>query len=84
MSEIRDYMAEYIASREILDPAEYYVQNWSLEPAGLYEQIGGPPAALPESGGSTLADVAYVLMLAGSGLVVLGVYLLRRRVVKTR
>ena len=84
MSEIRDYMAEYITTNEILDPADYYVQNWSLEPAGLYEQVGGPPAALPESGGSTPADVAYVLMLAGSGLVVLGVYLLRRRVVNIR
>jgi 2',3'-cyclic-nucleotide 2'-phosphodiesterase/3'-nucleotidase len=83
MSEIRDYMAEYIASREILDPADFYVQNWSLEPAGLYEQIGGP-AALPESGASTRSDMAYVLMLAGGGLVVMGVYLLRRRVVKTR
>jgi 2',3'-cyclic-nucleotide 2'-phosphodiesterase/3'-nucleotidase len=83
MSEIRDYMAEYIASREILDPADFCVHNWLLEPAGLYEQIGAP-AALPESGASTGADMAYVLMLAGGGLVVMGVYLLRRRVVKTR
>ncbi len=82
MSEIRDYMAEYIAIREILDPADYYVQNWSLEPAGLYEQIGGP-AALPESGSSTPADLAHALMLAGGGLLVVGVYLLRRRFVKT-
>jgi 2',3'-cyclic-nucleotide 2'-phosphodiesterase/3'-nucleotidase len=83
MSEIRDYMAEYIASREILDPADYYVENWSLEPASLYEQVGGPPAALPESGSSTQADITYVLMLAGGGLVVVGVCLLRRRAVKT-
>jgi 2',3'-cyclic-nucleotide 2'-phosphodiesterase/3'-nucleotidase len=83
MSEIRDYMAEYIAAREVLDPAEYYVQNWSLEPAGLYEQIGGPEA-LPVSGSSAPADLAYVLMLSGGGLIVLGVFLLRRRVVKTR
>ena len=80
MSEIRDYMAEYIASREILDPADYYVENWSLEPAGLYEQIGGPQA-LPESGSSAPADGAHVLMLTGGGLLVLGIFLLRRRAV---
>jgi len=83
MSEIRDYMAEYIAAKEVLDPNEYYVQNWSLEPADLYVQIGGPPAALPVSGGSTPVDMAYVLILTGGGLLVAGVYLLRRRFVKT-
>jgi 2',3'-cyclic-nucleotide 2'-phosphodiesterase/3'-nucleotidase len=85
MSEIRDYMAEYIASTEILDPAEYYVQNWSLEPASLYEQLGGEPAApemMPESGSSATADMAYVLMVTGGSLVVLGAYLLRRRAVR--
>jgi hypothetical protein len=81
MSEIRDHMAVYIAAKEVLDPAEYYVANWSLEPAGLYEQIGGP-AALPVSGSSAPTDLAYVLMLAGGGLIVLGVYLLRRRTVE--
>ncbi len=82
MSEIRDYMAEYITAKEVLDPAEYYVQNWSLEPAGLYEQIGGP-VALPESGSSASADVAHVLMLTGGGFLVLGLFLLRRRAVRT-
>jgi 2',3'-cyclic-nucleotide 2'-phosphodiesterase/3'-nucleotidase len=81
MSEIRDYMAEYIAAKEVLDPAEYYVANWSLEPASLYEQIGGPEA-LPATGSSGKADMATVLMLTGGGLLVLGVYLLRRRLVE--
>jgi 2',3'-cyclic-nucleotide 2'-phosphodiesterase/3'-nucleotidase len=79
MSEIRDYMAEYIASREILDPADYYVQNWSLEPADLYTQIGGPEA-LPESGASPDVEIAAMLLLVGSGLIVLGIYLRRRSV----
>ncbi|NOZ08784.1 MAG: bifunctional metallophosphatase/5'-nucleotidase [FCB group bacterium] len=29
-TEIRDYMIEYVRQKKVLDPAEYYVQNWYL------------------------------------------------------
>lgn len=80
MSEIRDYMAEYIAAKEIIDPKDYYVQNWSLAPEGVY-QAAAPapaetPAALPATGGSE--TTAYFLLLAGIGLAAAGLYVNRR------
>jgi len=36
MSEIRDYMAAYIAARGTIDPKDYFVPNWSLLPESVY------------------------------------------------
>jgi 2',3'-cyclic-nucleotide 2'-phosphodiesterase/3'-nucleotidase len=75
MSEIRDYMAEYIAAREVLDPADYYVQNWSLAPESLYG-----PAQLPATGAPADLEITYALLLIGGALIVVGIYLRRRAV----
>jgi 2',3'-cyclic-nucleotide 2'-phosphodiesterase/3'-nucleotidase len=78
MSEIRDYMAEYIAAREIIDPQEYYVENWSLLPESVYQQAPAPEA-LPPTGGSAAVGTSYiVLLVVGGGLVAAGVYVRRR------
>jgi 2',3'-cyclic-nucleotide 2'-phosphodiesterase/3'-nucleotidase len=75
MSEIRDYMAEYIAAREVLDPADYYVQNWSLAPESVYG-----PAQLPATGAPADLEITYALLLMGGSLIVMGIYLRRRAV----
>lgn len=36
MSEIRDYLAEYIAARGTIDPQDYFVPNWALWPESVY------------------------------------------------
>ena len=77
MSEIRDYMAEYIEEKGTLDPQEFYVNNWSLLPAEVYG--GAAPATLPESGDSANTDLIYIfLLLVGGGLVIAGFYARRR------
>ncbi len=77
MSEIRDYMAEYIEAKGTLDPQEFYVNNWSLLPAEVYG--GAAPATLPESGDSANTDLTYIfLLLVGGGLVIVGFYATRR------
>ncbi len=87
MSEIRDYMTEYIQAKGTIDPQAYYVQNWSLLPESVYQGAAAPaaePATLPVAGGSTQIEMTYILyLLVGSGFVVAGFYL-RRRFVKTR
>jgi len=86
MSEIRDYMAEYIQDKGTIDPQEYFQANWSLLPESIYGAAAAPvaesaeaPAALPQSGGAT--QVTYLFyVLVGTGLVVAGVYVHRRYV----
>ncbi len=88
MSEIRDYMAEYIADKGTLDPQEYYQANWSLLPESIYGEAAAAapaeapaeaPAALPQSGGS--AEYIYLFyLLVGTGFVVTGLYVRRRTV----
>lgn len=88
MSEIRDYMAEYIEAKETIDPNEYFVDNWTLLPESIYEQATAAPAeaepaTLPTTGGSTEIEITYVLYLVvGSSVVAAGLYL-RRRFVET-
>ena len=80
MSEIRDYIAEYIAAKEVIDPAEYYVANWSLAPESVYG--AAVPEGLPVSGAETGAEMAFVLVLTGSVLILSGFYVRRRSVKK--
>jgi 2',3'-cyclic-nucleotide 2'-phosphodiesterase/3'-nucleotidase len=77
MSEIRDYMAEYLAAKGTIDPADYYVDNWSLAPESVYQAAAGPEA-LPPTGGTPQAEETYVLVLTGAVLIVAGLYLRRR------
>jgi hypothetical protein len=77
MSEIRDYIAEYLAAKGTIDPAEYYVDNWSLAPESVYQAAAGPEA-LPPTGGTPQAEETYVLVLTGAILIVAGLYLRRR------
>ncbi|MEW5957502.1 MAG: 5'-nucleotidase C-terminal domain-containing protein [Chloroflexota bacterium] len=89
MSEIRDYMTEYIEAKGTIDPQDYYVQNWSLLPESVYGGAAEPaaapaeaPVALPVSGGPARVEISFILyVLAGSGLIVTGGYV-RRRLVK--
>ncbi|MFC1975383.1 bifunctional metallophosphatase/5'-nucleotidase, partial [Chloroflexota bacterium] len=76
MSEIRDYIAEYIEAKGTLDPQAYYVNNWSLLPAEIYG--GAAPATLPESGGAANDMTTIFLLLVGGGLVIAGFYARRR------
>jgi 2',3'-cyclic-nucleotide 2'-phosphodiesterase/3'-nucleotidase len=86
MSEIRDYMAEYIEAKGTIDPQEYYQANWSLLPESIYGDAAAvaaapaeAPATLPQSGGST--EFTYLLyLLVGTSFVVAGFYLRRRSV----
>jgi 2',3'-cyclic-nucleotide 2'-phosphodiesterase/3'-nucleotidase len=80
MSEIRDYIAEYIADKGVIDPAEYYVANWSLAPESVYGAAA--PEGLPASGAATGAEMAYVLVLTGGVLILSGFYVRRRSVNK--
>jgi 2',3'-cyclic-nucleotide 2'-phosphodiesterase/3'-nucleotidase len=80
MSEIRDYIAEYIAAKEVIDPAEYYVANWSLAPESVHG--AAVPEGLPVSGAETGAEMAFVLVLTGSVLILSGFYVRRRSVKK--
>ncbi len=75
MSEIRDYMAEYIQAKGTIDPQEFYVQNWTLLPESIYG--GEAPATLPVSGQEAEPVFLYYL-LVGSILVAAGVYVYRR------
>jgi 2',3'-cyclic-nucleotide 2'-phosphodiesterase/3'-nucleotidase len=91
MSEIRDYIAEYIEAKGTLDPQEFYVQNWSLLPASIYggevEEVAAAapaevPATLPTSGGYQIETTYLLYLLIGSGLLVTGVYVRQRFVNK--
>ncbi len=75
MSEIRDYMANYIQTKGLLDPQEYYVENWSLLPTAIYGAAEAP-AALPVSGAPATPLSVYVLI--GTVLIASGVYLRRK------
>lgn len=77
MSEIRDYMAEYIEEQGTIDPQTYYVNNWSLLPVEVYG--GAAPATLPESGDANEANFTTIfLLIVGGGLVMAGIYTHRR------
>ncbi|RMF02396.1 MAG: bifunctional metallophosphatase/5'-nucleotidase [Chloroflexi bacterium] len=81
MSEIRDYMTEYIAAKGTLDPQDYYVDNWSLLPASLYgESAAMAPATLPVSGGAHPDSSSTALyFLLGGGLLIVVAVVVRRR-----
>jgi 2',3'-cyclic-nucleotide 2'-phosphodiesterase/3'-nucleotidase len=80
MSEIRDYMAEYIEAKGTIDPQEYYVQNWTLLPETIYGAEA--PATLPVSGGFQIEITYIVYLLVGSGFIAAGFYMRQRLVNK--
>ncbi len=84
MSEIRDYMTEYIQEKGMIDPQEYYVNNWTLLPESIYGEAvaAEAPATLPVSGASTSNATASIMifLLVGSSLIVAGYVIRRQRV----
>ncbi len=76
MSEIRDYIADYIETKGVINPQDYYVDNWSLLPAAIYGGAAEAPATLPVSGAPATPLTVYVLL--GTVLIASGVYLRRK------
>ena len=84
--EIRQLLIDWASTRGVIDPADFFVQNWALTTVALADApgAGNDPAAVPGAspelaatgshGATSLALLGSLMLLAGAWLVV------RRRV----
>jgi 2',3'-cyclic-nucleotide 2'-phosphodiesterase/3'-nucleotidase len=83
--EIRQLLIDWASARGVIDPADFFVQNWSLTTVALAGAPGAVPGAAPGASpelAATGSDDATPLALLGSLMLLAGAWLVvRRRVV---
>jgi len=80
--EIRQLLIDWASARGVIDPADFFVQNWSLTTVALAGAPGAVPGAAPGASpelAATGSDDATPLALLGSLMLLAGAWLVVRR-----